>query len=506
MNLAILAERNVETFGQYDALTFEGRVYTNTEQLADAHRFAGALEQLGVTPGDRVAVMMPNAPEVFQAYGGIIAMGGVVVPIVFLLAPNEVNHILADSTPKVLVTSPDLYPGLSAAMAGLPDPTTVVVTGPAEQVPDGAVSFEAITRDASPEFACVDRDDSDVAVIMYTGGTTGRPKGVMVTHGNLYWNATTLAREAEVGPEDVSLLALPVAHLFGMIAGITGQVLGVRGVMLRWFAPDQVLEAVEKHHINYIPMVPTMAQMLLAWPDLDPYDTSSLKTVIMSAAPVPIELKEAFAERFGCEVIEAYGQTEASPALTAERRGEEKRPGSAGKPLEGVEMAILDPEGNPMPPGEVGEICARSPGIMKGYFNMPEATEEALAGGWLHTGDMGYQDADGYLYVTDRKKDLIIRGGFNVYPRDVEEILCQHPEVAEAAVVGRPDEVMGEEVTAFVVKAPGSEVTKEELLAFCRQRLAKYKTPKEVRFIGYLPKSPIGKLLKKDLRAMLAAS
>ncbi len=169
-------------------------------------------------------------------------------------------------------------------------------------------------------------------------------------------------------------------------------------------------------------------------------------------------------------------------------------------------MAILDPEGNPMPPGEVGEICARSPGIMKGYFNMPEATEEALAGGWLHTGDMGYQDADGYLYVTDRKKDLIIRGGFNVYPRDVEEILCQHPEVAEAAVVGRPDEVMGEEVTAFVVKAPGSEVTKEELLAFCRQRLAKYKTPKEVRFIGYLPKSPIGKLLKKDLRAMLAAS
>ena len=206
-------------------------------------------------------------------------------------------------------------------------------------------------------------------------------------------------------------------------------------------------------------------------------------------------------------MVEAYGQTEASPAIAIERPEDEKRPGSCGKPIDGIDVAILDSGGVPVPAGETGEICARSPGIMKGYFGMPEATEETLAGGWLHTGDMGHLDADGYLFVTDRKKDLIIRGGFNIYPRDVEEVLYQHPAVVEAAVVGRPDPVMGEEeVVAFVVIQPGPEVTEAELLAFCVERLAKYKTPREVRFVGSLPKSPIGKILKKDLRAILSVS
>jgi long-chain acyl-CoA synthetase len=501
MNLAVLAERNLDTFGAYDAINFEDRWYTNADQLAAAHRFANVLAALGVQPGDPVGVMMPNRTEVYQAYGGIAAAGGVVVPVVFLLAVPEVHHILADARPKLVVTSPEFFWNLRQAMEGLSDPPMVVVTGP--DAPEGAEALDGLGSVASSEFAPVDRADEDLAVIMYTGGTTGRPKGVMITHGNLLWMASTLAATAGVGREDVGLMALPVSHLFGMISGITGQVLGTRGVLLKWFTPEDVLAAVERHHVTYVPMVPTMALYLMQYPDIDRFDTSSLQTVLLSASPVPLEVKEGFAKRFDCEVIEAYGLTEASPAIAVERRGEEKRAGSCGRPLEGVQVAIVDDDGRALAAGDVGEICAHSPGIMKGYFGMPEASAEALRDGWLHTGDMGYLDGDGYLYVTDRKTDMIIRGGFNVYPRDVEVVLYQHPGVLEAAVVGRPDAAFGEEVVAFVVPAPGTIPTEEDLLTFCRERLAKYKAPKEIRFVGHLPKSPIGKVLKKDLRSIL---
>ncbi len=501
MNLAVLAEQNVERFGEYESLIYEDRALTNIGQLADARRFANVLSGLGVRPGDRVAVMMPNRPEVFTAYGGTTALGAVSVPIVFLLAVPEVHHILADASPKVVVTSPELLGTVQMAIEGLSEPPEIVATGP--QIPGSVRSFDALMEGGGEEFAVVDRDDSDLAVIMYTGGTTGQPKGVMISHGNLIWNATTLAALADIEPGDMSLLALPVSHLFGLIAAITGQVLGVRGVLLPWFTVDAVLKAIERHRVTYIPMVPTMALYLLQHPDADRYDTSSLRTVVLSAAPVPTELKQAFAERFQCEVVEAYGQTEASPAIAVERRGEEKRPGSCGRALDGVEVAVLDEAGNEVPRGEVGEVCAKGPGIMSGYYHLPEATRDTLRDGWLHTGDMGYMDPDGYLYVTDRKKDLVIRGGFNVYPRDVEEALLAHPAVGEAAVVGRPDPVMGEEIVAFVVLAPGAEISEDDLLSFCRERLAKYKAPREIHFVPTLPKSPIGKVLKKDLRASL---
>jgi long-chain acyl-CoA synthetase len=503
VNLAWLAERSARAFGEYEAICFEDRWHTNTEQLEAAHRFANALVGLGVEAGDRVAVLMPNCLEVSQAYGGITAMGGVVVPIVFLLAGPEVGHILADCTPKVIVTGTDFYPAVALEIEGLSERPDIVVVG--NPVPGGASSFGELMAGASPDFSPVDREDDDVAVIMYTGGTTGRPKGVMITHGNLGWMATRLAQDADIGRDDVGLMALPISHLFGMISGITGQVLGTRGVLLRWFDAETVLRAIERHRVTFIPMVPTMALFLMQHPGATSFDTSSLKTVLLSAAPVPLELKRGLADRFGCEVLEAYGQTEASPAIAMERRGEEKRTGSCGRALGGVEVSILDEGGRPVPPNEFGEICVRGPGVMKGYRNLPEATEEALAGGWLHTGDMGYMDADGYLYVTDRKKDLIIRGGFNVYPRDVEEVLHRHAAVAEAAVVGRPDTAMGEEIAAFVVTRAGAAVSEAELLAFCRERLAKFKAPKEIHFTGYLPKSPIGKVLKKELRTLLSA-
>jgi len=499
MNLARLAEDNVKRFDVYDAVHFQGRWHTNAEQLEEARRFASALRALGVAPGDRVAVMLPNCLEVFAAYGGTLAVGGVVVPIVFLLAVAEIEHVLADAAPKVLVTGPLFLDKVTEATDSLAEPPTVVVVG--EPVPDGMRSWSGLLAEAEADEAVIDRGPGDLAVIMYTGGTTGRPKGVELSHENILWNAVTCAEAVGIRPGSVSLLCLPVAHLFGMIAGITGQVLGSRGILLDWFTPDAALEAIEEHRVEHVPLVPTMMTLLLQHPEET--DTTTLRTVFASAAPVPIELAEAFEKRFDCEVLEAYGQTEAAPALALQRPGLPKKAGSAGPLLPGVELRIEDDGHAEVPAGEVGEICARSPGVMRGYHGLSDVTGEALAHGWLHTGDVGHLDQDGYLFVTDRKKDLIIRGGFNVYPRDVEDLLLEHPGVAEAAVVGRPDQRMGEEVVAFVVKEPGHDPTEDELQAFAAAGLADYKRPREIRFTGWLPKSPVGKVLKKDLRDKL---
>ena len=501
VNLARLAHENLERYGEYESLFFQGRWYRNTEWSADARRFANVLASLGVRPGDRVAVMLPNSLEVFEAYGGIMEAGAVTVPIVFLLAADEIRHIVEDCRPAVLVTAPLFLDKTSEALDGFDDPPRIVLVG--GEAPD-TLSWSEAMSGASPAFDTVDRGDDDVAMIMYTGGTTGRPKGVMLSHGNLHWNAVTVADAVRLDRDTVSLLTLPVSHLFGVFATIVGQVLGLRGILLEWFTPDGVFQAIQEHRVSYTAFVPTMMTLLLHHPDADRYDTSSLRTVFASAAPVPIELAEAFEKRFGGEVLEAYGQTEAAPAIAVMRPGLAKKAGSTGPPLPGVEVRIEDDEHWELGAGEVGEICARSPGIMLGYHELPDLTADTLRHGWLHTGDMGYLDEDGYLFVTDRKRDLVIRGGFNVYPRDIEDLLLEHPGVAEAAVVGRPDERMGEEVVAFVVRAPGAEVSEEELLAHCAGRLARFKQPKEIRFIGGLPKSPIGKVLKKDLRAALA--
>jgi long-chain acyl-CoA synthetase len=502
VNLAALAEQNVGRFGEYDAYFWQDRWYTNVEVVQDGKRFANALVSLGLESGDHVAVMLPNCIEVLFAYGGITEMGGVVVPVVFLLAPGEINHILADCTPKLLITSPLFLDKAREAIEGLADPPRLIVVG--DPVPADALSWSSLMEDASPDFTTIDRSDEDIAVIMYTGGTTGTPKGVELSHGNIRWNAVTLMEAVQLPQGIMAILTLPLAHLFGMIVGATGQVIGGRGVILEWFTPDGVLRAIQDHGGEYLPMVPTMMTLLLQHEGASAYDTSSLKTVFASAAPVPVELAEAFEKAFDCEVIEAYGQTEAAPAIALMRPGIAKKAGSTGPPLPGVEVRIEDDDHNEVPAGRAGEIVARSPGIMSGYHNLPDVTEDTLRHGWLHTGDMGYLDDDGYLFVTDRKKDMIIRGGFNVYPRDIEDLLLEHPGVGEAAVVGKPDERMGEEVVAFVVPASGEEPSEEELLEFAESRLAKYKRPVEIRFVPMLPKSPIGKVLKRDLRAELA--
>jgi long-chain acyl-CoA synthetase len=281
-----------------------------------------------------------------------------------------------------------------------------------------------------------------------------------------------------------------------------GHVLGTRGVLLRWFNPEGVLETIQQYRVQSMSAVPTMLVYLLHAPDADRFDTSSMRVWGSGASPLPVEIVEPFERKFGGRVLEGYGLTEASPVVSAHRLSGVRKLGSVGQPIPGVEVGILDDADRPLPVGEIGEVCVRGPNVMQGYYGLPDETAQALRNGWLHTGDMGRLDADRFLYIVERKKDLIIRGGFNIYPREVEEVLYAHPAVAEAAVIGTQDPLMGEEVLAFVALRPGGTADEKGLIAFCQDRLAKYKCPRQVRFVDALPKSPIGKILRKELRRL----
>jgi len=493
MNLAKLGEDNVATFGEYPALVFDGREITNVDQQRAAARLAHALRRLGVEPGDRVVVMLPNCPEVLQAYAGILKAGAVAVPVVFLLGPREVGHILGHSGAKVVITSPEL----ADRAEGFAGP--VVLVGGAAP---GALAWEELLAREPDRFDAVDRADHDLAVILYTAGTTGQPKGVALSHRNLAANARSAASLHELDREAWNLAVLPLSHSYGLTLANASAILGTRAVLLRWFTPDQVLETIARYRVQGMAGVPTMYVYLLNYPDAGRHDTSSMRLWGSGAAPLPVEIVEPFETKFGGRLQEGYGLTEAAPVVSAHRLSGERRLGSVGQPIPGVEVRIVDDAGRVLPAGEIGEVCVRGENVMLGYYRMPEETARAIRDGWLHTGDMGRLDGDGYLYIVERKKDLIIRGGFNIYPREVEEVLYAHPKVAEAAVVGAPDPVMGEDVMAFVVLRAGQAATAEEIQAFCQERLARFKCPKQVRFVDSLPKSPVGKILRKELRGL----
>ena len=493
MNLATLAEDNVRTFGEYVALHFEGREYTNVEQRRASARAANALRRLGVGVGDRVVVLLPNCPEVMQAYAAILRLGAVIVPVVFLLSPDEVRHILADCEAKVVITSSELVSKVEGWRG-----SCVLVGGGADGLAwDDLLARE---RDDGPIAA---REDTDLAVILYTSGTTDRPKGVALSHANLASNARSAASLYELDRTAWALAVLPLSHSYGLTVMNAGNILGTRAVLLRWFNPELVLETIERFKVQSMAGVPTMYVYLLHYPEAGRFDTSSMRSWGSGAAPLPLEIVEPFEKKFGGRLLEGYGLTEASPVVSAHRLSGVRKLGSVGQPIPGVQVAILDDDDRPVPTGELGEVAVRGPNVMLGYYRLPDETASALRNGWLHTGDVGRLDADSFLYIVERKKDLIIRGGFNIYPREVEEVLYAHPHVAEAAVVGMRDPLMGEDVLAFVALKPGATVEADDLLAFCQERLAKYKCPKRVRFVPALPKSPIGKILRKELRAQV---
>ncbi|MEW5944976.1 MAG: long-chain fatty acid--CoA ligase [bacterium] len=499
MNLIEVARENLEKFGEYASLVFEDREYSNVDIQEKGNRLAGGLRKLGLERGDKVVVSVPNCPEVLVSYSAVLKIGGVVIPVLFVLQADEVRYILENSGAKAIITSEELADKIKKAAEGVGTVEHVICMGKKET--PGTVWFERLVEESPADEGIEEMSEDDLAVILYTSGTTGKPKGVMLTHNNLYMNARgSTASLTMVTKDTVSLVVLPLAHAYGLTVMIGGFMLGGKGILVKWFDTEAVFRLIEKYRVEIMTGVPTMYAYMLNHPGGEKYDLSSMKVWLCAAAPLPMEVYRAFEEKFPGKIYEGYGLTEAAPAVSVHYDTKPIKPGSVGLPIETVRVEIMDEENNVLPRGEAGEICVSGPVVMKGYYRMPEETAQTIVDGWLHTGDMGKMDEDGYLYVVDRKKDMIIRGGLNIYPKDVEDVLMKHPEVVDAAVVGVKDPLMGEQVKAFVVRKYKSVVSEEEIISFCQERLAKYKTPKYVEFVSYLPKNVIGKVLKKELR------
>jgi long-chain acyl-CoA synthetase len=491
-NLARLGEESFARHGDYESLLFEGAWHRSGVLHERGRRLAAGLIELGIEPDDRVAVLAANCPEVSVAYHAIWRAGAVVTPAIFLLSTEELRAILRDSGARAVITTPEFSETVAQAAEGNETVRSIISTA------------EFGTLEEAGPAEIVPRGDSDLAALLYTGGTTGRAKGVMLTHENL-WHAGRAGYDAGYVPGvRRALVTLPLSHSYGLLVTVVGLHAREPGVtaLMRWFDPSLFLELVQAQEIQVSAVVPSMIHALLAMP-LEDYDLSSFRYLVSGAAPLAPEAMDELRRRVpGVELREGYGLTETSALVSSNRPGHVK-PGSVGPPVPGVEVRIVDDEDGELARGEVGEICCRSRFVMRGYWKAPELTAEATRGGWFHTGDLGYLDEDGYLFVVDRKKDLIIRSGFNVFPRDVEDALLEHPAVATAGVVGRPDEAHGEEVVAFVSLRPGQLLSPEELVAFGKDRLGAHKYPREVRVVPSLPLTPVGKVDRKSLRAMI---
>jgi long-chain acyl-CoA synthetase len=453
---------------------------------------AGMLRSKGLEPGDRVGLMLPNVPYFPVIYYGILRAGGVVVPMNVLLKGREVRFYLGDSGARLLFA----WHGFAdAAQSGAGEAGAECIL-----VEPGA--FEQAVGSAEPVTELAGRAAGDTAVILYTSGTTGTPKGAELTHANLHRNCSvTSSTLAGFTHEDVLLGALPLFHSFGQTCTMNSAVCnGATVTMLPRFDPEKALEIIERDRVTVFQGVPTMYNAMLHGERADSTDTSTLRMCMSGGGAIPVELMRAFEQKFDCIILEGYGLSETSPVASFNHPDRERKPGSIGTPIEGVEMQVWDDAGNQVPQGEVGEIVIRGHNIMKGYWERPEASEEAITGdGWFHSGDMARVDEDGYFFIVDRKKDLIIRGGYNVYPREVEEVLYEHPAVQEAAVVGVPDESLGEEVGAVVVVKKGASADADELKAYVKEQVAAYKYPRKVWFVDELPKGPTGKILKREI-------
>lgn len=460
-----------------------------------ARGFARALQARGVQPGDHVAVMIPNVPQFPVAYFGILYARAAVVPLNVLFTADEVEYHLQDSQAKLLIAH-SMFQAPAEAGAQRADVPIIWADGDGETVNTLAAG--------DPIEGPVQTSADDTAVILYTSGTTGRPKGAELTHSNLLLNCKVVVPDMlPMGPDEVLLATLPLFHSFGQSCVMNAAIAaGASFVLLPRFTPQDALGLIQRHRVTFFAGVPTMYFAILGYPEADNYDASSLRTCVTGGAPMPVEVLNAFNSKYGVEVLEGYGLSETSPVASFNRLDKPRTPGSIGYPVWGVEMAIMDEQGNVLPDGERGEIVIRGHNVMKGYLGRPEATAEAIDDrGWFHSGDIGVRsETDGSFAIVDRLKDMILRGGFNVYPREVEEVLYQHPAVAEAAVLGVPHPQHGEEVKAVLALKPGQTLTEDEVIGYCKEHVAAYKYPRIVEFRETLPKGPTGKILKREMR------
>ncbi len=504
LNLASLLTESAGRTPEAPAIRLGGVELSYGELDERSARLATLLSERGFEPGDRVGVMLPNVPEFPVAYYGVLRAGGVVVPMNVLLKRREIAFYLEDSGAKLLLAwhgfLDEARQGAADAGAELvevdPEAFAAMLAGVASGAPYPPIKGEKRTGTGLADTA-----EDDTAVILYTSGTTGKPKGAELTHLNLFRNADVSSRTTcEIAGGDVVLGALPLFHSFGQTVGMNASLkVGACLTLVPKFDPGEALATMQRDGVTHFYGVPTMFGALLHHPERERFDTSQLRTCITGGASMPVEVLRGFEDAFGAVVLEGYGLSETSPVACSNHPDRERKPGSIGTPIEGVEMKVVDESDQEVAQGEVGEIVIRGHNIMKGYWQRPDATGEAMRGGWFHSGDMARTDEDGYFYIVDRKKDLIIRGGYNVYPREVEEVLYEHPKIREAAVVGVPHDEWGEEIGAAVVLHEGEELAPEEVSAYVKERIAAYKYPRVVWFVDDLPKGPTGKILKREI-------
>jgi long-chain acyl-CoA synthetase len=493
LNLASILQGSAEARPDHVAVRCGERALRYAELDRAARGVATALRERGIAPGESVAILVPNLPEFSIAYFGILYAGCTVVPLNVLLSAPEVEYHLKDSRARLLVAHP-LFGDPARAGAAAAGVDLVWAAG------EGAGTLAELAA-AEPWASPHPTLATDTAVILYTSGTTGKPKGAELTHSNLLINCSVVVPKlAPPGPDEVALGVLPLFHSFGQTCIQNASIAtGNTFTLLPRFGPEEAFQIIERDRVTIFAGVPTMYFALLHHAPTRAYDLSSLRWCMSGGAPMPAEVMKAFEAKFGVDVYEGFGLSETSPVASFNMKGRPRTPGSIGYPVWGVEMAILDDDDRPVPDGERGEICIRGHNVMKGYLGRPDATKEALRNGWFHSGDIGIRDPNGSFRIVDRKKDMILRGGFNVYPREVEEVLYGHEAIVEAAVVGVPHESHGEEVKAVVVSRD-PKLTADELIAWCKQRLAAYKYPRLVEFTESLPKGPTGKILKRGLR------
>ena len=469
-------------------------------------KVANILSGMGIKKGDKVAMMIPNTPHFPIIYYGILNAGAAVVPLNCLLKAPEIQYVLEDSDAEAFFTWKAFEEESTVAFR---DTETcrnfIVVSTPDDtSTPAAGESFMALMNSASPEFNMVQTMPDDTASILYTSGTTGAPKGAELTHFNIFFNAL-YAKDylIKMQDDDIGLAVLPLFHTFGQTCVMNTAIMsGATLTMLPQFDTKKMLEIIQRDKVTSMAAVPTMYYWMLATESSGDYDLSSLRIAVSGGSAMPVDVLERFEKRYGIRILEGYGLTETSPIASFTVADGPPKPGSIGKPIWGVDMKLMKEDGTFTGPDEIGEVVIRGHNLMKGYYNKPTATEKAIVDGWFHTGDLAKVDDEGFFYIVDRKKDLIIRGGMNVYPREIEEVLFAYPDILEVCVVGVPDEARGEEVKAYVVLKPDTDATVEDLRKYCEERMARYKVPKEMEVMDALPKGPTGKVLKRKLRDM----
>ena len=505
MNFARLALDNIDRYGEYVFLRFEDREFTNTGLEKLFNRFSRGLQKRGMQKDDRVVVFLPNMPEVLISYQAILRAGATIVPVNPSLSYHELSYIITDSEASIVITAKGLLETVQAAKELSSVKPVIITVG--TDLPEGFISFEDCYAE-DDTFLMFEQPDDAVAIIMYTSGTTGKPKGVMLSHLNIRMEGYGDSQQIGLLDSDGNrildkikmICVLPFCHVYGLCTMGVAYLSGGTVFLMSEFDMGKILNCIQDNEITVFGMVPTMYAWLAIFPGAENYNTSSVVRWISGGSALSLETRQAFEERYNAKVLDAYGLTESTSGFSMQRHDRPIKPGSVGPAIPGSEVRVVDDEGRPLPPGQVGELIIKGPMVMIGYYKNEEETKRVKKDGWLYTGDMGYLDEDGDIFIVDRKKDLIIRGGLNVYPSEVEQVLYGHPDVADAGVIGVPDKAYGEQVCAFVVLKEGATASKKEIQAFCRESLAKYKVPRYIEFADELPKNDLGKTLRRQLK------